>query len=282
MPSSKETIDGFAEIEGVRLYYEQAGEGLDLVLVHAGCADRRMWDEQFFAFAQNYRTLRYDMRGYGKSTLMGGRFSNRQDLFQLLRSLGIRKAHYVACSMGSQTTMDFALEHPEKVNSLILVSPTISGYPYEGPPPQPVIDLIACRRSGDLEEAAELQAQIWAKGFKRGTEQVDPQVYEFVRQMSLDALTNQRELIKDTGFLMEEPLGPPAMERLDEISYPILTIAGGLDDDTVLEISDMLTKRISNTQKAVIDGTAHLPNIERPDEFNQIVLKFLNDVQTVR
>jgi len=280
MPDSKKTMNGYAEIEGVRLYYEQAGEGPDLVLVHAGCADRRMWDEQLFAFAQNHRTLRYDMRGYGKSTLTSGPFSNRQDLFQLLQSLGIHKAHFVACSMGSLTAMDFALEHPEKVNSLTLVSPTISGYPYEGPPPQPVIDLIASRQSGNLEEAAELQAQIWAKGFKRGREQVNSQVYEFVRQMSLDALNNQRKLIKETGFLMEEPLSPPAMERLEQISDPILTIAGGLDDDTVLEISDMLANRIPNTQKTVIHGTAHLPNMEKPEEFNQTVLKFLNEVQT--
>ena len=60
---------GYADINEVRLYYEMAGEGSYLVLMHAGCADRRMWDKQFSAFAQRYHVLRYDMRGYGNSTL---------------------------------------------------------------------------------------------------------------------------------------------------------------------------------------------------------------------
>jgi len=278
MPNTPDIKNGYAEIEDVRLYYERAGQGTDLVLIHAGCADRRMWDGQFLPFAQQYSTLCYDMRGYGKSNLPGGQFSNRQDLYQLLQFLNIPKAHFVACSQGSQTALDFALEHSEIIASLTLVSPTISGYPYEGPPPQSVVDLIASRQSGNLERAAELQAEIWSKGFKREADQVNPKVYELVRQMSLDALRNQKDVIKETGFLMEDPLLPPAMERLEQATFPLLTIVGDLDDDIVMQIADLLMTRIPHTQKAVIHGTAHLPNMEQPDEFNQIVLKFLNDL----
>jgi pimeloyl-ACP methyl ester carboxylesterase len=234
-----------------------------------------MWDGQFFAFAQHYRVLRYDKRGYGKSTLTRGPFSNRQDLYRLLEFLNIPKAHFVACSIGSQTTLDFALEHPENIASLTLVSPAVSGYQYEGPPPQPVLDLIAARQSGNLEQAAELQAQIWADGFKRTANQVNAQVHELVRQMSLDALNIQIDAIRETGFLMEEPLQPPAINRLEQITVPTLSIAGDLDDDTVLAIADLLARRIRGAQKAIIHGTAHLPNMEKPDEFNKIVLDFL-------
>lgn len=275
---ANESKSGYAEIEGVRLFYEVAGEGADLVLVHAGCADRRMWDEQFFVFARGYRVLRYDMRGYGDSTLTKGSFSNRQDLYRLLKVLDIPKAHFVACSVGSMTALDFALEHPEKVASLILVSPAVSGYQYDAPPPQPVLDLIAARQTGDFELAAELQAQIWADGFKRNPQQANTQVHELVREMSLDALSLQAEVIRETTFLMEEPLQPPAMERLERIAVPTLTIAGDLDDDTVMAIADLLATRIPGAKKAIMPGAAHLPNMEKPAEFNRIVLEFLEEL----
>jgi 2-hydroxy-6-oxonona-2,4-dienedioate hydrolase len=278
MTGAKEPKSGYAEVEGVRLYYETAGHGPDLVFVHAGCADRRMWDEQFLRFAQHYRVLRYDMRGYGNSTLTTGPFSNRQDLYRLLEFLDISNAHMVACSIGSQTALDFALEHPQHIASLTLVSPAVSGYPYEGPPPQPVLELIAARQSGDLEQAAEIQAQIWANGFKRSADQTNVAVNELVRQMSLDALKNQREAIKNTGFLMEEPLRSPAIDRLEKIAFPTLTIAGDLDDDTVLAIADLLATRIRGAQKVVMHGTAHLPNMEKPEKFNQIILEFLRQI----
>jgi pimeloyl-ACP methyl ester carboxylesterase len=255
-----------------------AGEGPALVLVHAGCADRRMWDEQFFAFAQYYHVLRYDMRGYGKSTLERGAFSNRNDLYRLLEILGIQQAHFIACSMGSFAVTDFALEHPEKVQSLVLVSPALSGYPYEGQPPQPVLEMIQARRTGNLEHAAELQSQIWADGFKRNSDRVNTKVHALVRQMSLDSLILQADIIRETAFLIEEPLRPPAMEQLEKINVPTMVIVGDLDDDTEMAIAEVLTARIRGAQKAIIDGTAHLPNMEKPKEFNQIVLEFLKDV----
>src|SRR5215216_683308 len=268
---------GYADINEVRLYYEMAGEGSYLVLMHAGCADRRMWDKQFFAFAQHYRVLRYDMRGYGKSTLNNSPFSNRNDLYHLLEFLGIQQAHFVACSMGSLSVTDFALEHPEKVTSLVLVSPALSGYPYTGEPPQPVLDLITARKTGDVQRAAELQSQIWADGFKRGSDQVNAQVHEFVREMSLDALNNQIDAIRETGFLMEEPLQPPTMNRLEQITVPTVAIVGDWDDDIVMAIADLFVMR-TGARKAIIHATAHLPNMERPDDFNQIVLEFLSPI----
>ena len=269
---------GFAEVGGVRLYYEREGEGPDLVFVHAGCADRRMWDTQLSVFAAEYRVLRYDMRGYGNSTLVRESFSNRQDLNRLLEFLDIRKAQFVACSMGSLTTLDFALEHPEKIKSLTLTSPAVSGYQMDAPMPQPVVDLIAARQSGNLERAAGLQAQIWVQGVKRTKAQVNSEVYELVRQMSFDALTLQAEIIRETTFLIEQPLNPPAINRLDQITVPTQVIAGDMDDDTVITIADLLSTQISDARKAVIREAAHLPNMEKPNAFNHIVSEFLGAV----
>ena len=274
----KASKSGYAEIKDVRLYYEMDGEGSDLVFVHAGCADHRMWDGQFSTFARHYRVLCYDMRGYGKSSLKTASFSNRKDLYDLLEILGIQEAHFVACSMGSLAVTDFALEHPEKVKSLVVVSPALSGYQYEGPPPQSVLEMIEARKAGKLEHAAELQAQIWADGPKRTSDQSNRGVHELVRQMSLDSLKLQEDIIRETAFLIEEPLNPPAIEQLDQINVPTLVIVGELDDDSEMAIADVLTTHIKGAKRVIVKEAAHLPNMESPEEFNQTVLKFLQDL----
>ena len=278
MTDLKGPQSGHVEIKDARLYYEIDGAGPDLVFVHAGCTDHRMWDKQFPAFKRDYRTLRYDMRGYGKSTISKNSFSNRDDLYHLLEALGIQQAHFIACSMGSFTVIDFALEHPEKIKSLVLVSPAISGYQYEGQPPHAVLEMIEARKAGNLLIAAELQAQIWADGFKRNSASANKDIHALVRQMSLDALTLQADIIRETAFLIEEPLHPPAMDRLEHIRVPTLILVGDLDDDSELTIAELLTRRIRDAQRKIIPETAHLPNMEKPEEFNQIVLKFLNEI----
>jgi pimeloyl-ACP methyl ester carboxylesterase len=104
------------------LYYEITGSGRSLVFLHAGIADSRMWDEQFWMFAPTHRVLRYDLRGFGISAPVSGTFSHRQDLCSLLDFLQIGKASLVGLSLGGQLALDFALEWPDRVESLILMA----------------------------------------------------------------------------------------------------------------------------------------------------------------
>jgi pimeloyl-ACP methyl ester carboxylesterase len=266
---------GLAPIEGTQLYYEIAGKGPWLVLLHAGIADRRMWDDQWSAFASHYRLLRYDMRGYGRSPMTPGAFSNRQDLYRLLSFLGIDQAAFIGCSMGGTTAIDFALEHPRMVRSLVLVSATMSGFRATGQPPAQIFELIDALKAGDFERAADLQVQIWVDGFRRGQEQADAGVRLRVRRMSLDSRINQGEFLKSTGFIMEEPLQPPALERLSQLTMPVLAIAGDLDDDNILRAAELLAEKLPAARKEIIHGAAHLPNMEKSEEFNRLTLEFL-------
>ncbi len=81
---------GFLEVPGASLYYECAGQGYPLVLIHAGIADSRMWDEQVAAFAPRYRVIRYDVRGFGQTRLGAGSFANYEDVAALLDASGER------------------------------------------------------------------------------------------------------------------------------------------------------------------------------------------------
>jgi pimeloyl-ACP methyl ester carboxylesterase len=266
---------GFVEADGARLYYEMAGEGPFLVLVHAGIADRRMWDAQFNVLARDYRVLRYDMRGFGKSRMTSAAFSRRGDLLLLLETLDLTSVHLMGCSMGGGAVIDLALEHPERIASLILVSSAVGGYAYTAPPPASVLELIDALKRRDFDRAAELQVRIWADGPKRASGAANKKIRDLVREMSRDALTLQAEFLSDTGFVMEEPMSPPAFSRLDRIRVPVLVIAGDCDDDTNLEIARALAEKIAGATLSIISGAAHLPNMEKPDEFNRMVLDFL-------
>ena len=130
MHEAKQVRTGFVEINGTQLYYEMMGTGHPLVLLHGGYMDRRMWDDQFAAFADSYQVIRYDIRGFGKTELPQVPYADRQDLYELLQFLGIKKTYLLGLSLGGEIAIDLTLEHPEMVDALILVGSPIPGYPW--------------------------------------------------------------------------------------------------------------------------------------------------------
>lgn len=258
---------GFAEINGGRLYYEAAGDGPVLVLTHAGLADRRMWDDQFFIFAQQYRVIRLDFWGFGKSRIASRNFFLHDDLYQLLKFLGVEQAHLLGCSLGGRVSLDLALTYPKLVNSLILVGSGLSGYQFEGEGLMHFVkQIIAAREQGDHEREVELKLQLWVDGRSRNPDQVDPRVRERVREMLQGRI----------GALGEgQQPDPAAIGRLRELNVPTLIILGDRDEANIAAIADLLNKNIGGSQKIVIPDTAHMPNMEKPEHFNRIVLEFL-------
>ena len=104
-----EVQSGIAEVNGTKLYYEMAGSGRVIVLLHGGAVDRRAWDDQFTEFAAKYRVIRYDLRGAGKSASPVKPFSNSEDLYQLLRFLKVDKAYLIGISRGGGIAFDMPI-----------------------------------------------------------------------------------------------------------------------------------------------------------------------------
>ncbi len=113
---------GFIPVNGGRLYYEEAGDGPPLVLLHAGVANLRQWDPHVPAFAERYRVIRYDSRGYGQSESEHVEFSNHGDLEQVLDHLGVPATHLLGTSRSASIALNFTVSHPERVTSLIEVA----------------------------------------------------------------------------------------------------------------------------------------------------------------
>ncbi|MDQ3004227.1 MAG: alpha/beta hydrolase, partial [Chloroflexota bacterium] len=153
-----------AEVNGTKFHYEISGEGHSLILVHAGIADGRMWNDQFHVFAQSHKVLRYDRRGFGNTVMVAGSFSHHADLYELLKFLKIERAFLIGCSQGSKTVLDLSLEHPEMAAALVLVSPALGGFIYSGELPRQASLLDLAEEAGDLDQVNELELQIWVDG----------------------------------------------------------------------------------------------------------------------
>jgi pimeloyl-ACP methyl ester carboxylesterase len=270
----RNTHQGTVTVGEGNLYHEMTGSGQPMVLCHAGFVDSRMWDGQWEAFSHCFRVVRFDMRDYGKSDRARGPVSRRKDLEGLLDQLEIQRAVLVGCSMGGTTVLDFALEHPERVAALILVSAVPGGFEMRGDPPADLLAMFAAIQQGDLAQVSELQLRLWVDGPLRQPEQVDPEVRQRAAEMN-------RIPVEHGTFMLDtqpvDPLDPPAVTRLNQIHVPTLIIAGALDNSELLRAADVMEEGITGARKVIILGAAHVPNMEKPEEFNRKVLGFLTD-----
>lgn len=268
---------GYVDLGDGKLYYAAAGEGQPLVLSHAGFVDSRMWDEQWSDFTQRYRVIRYDMRGFGKSDPVAAPISRRHDLDRLLKQLDVARPALIGCSLGGEMILDFALDYPEWVTALVVVSTAPGGFELQGEPPRYLMEMMAAIEQGELALASELQNRLWVDGPFRQPEQVNPLVRQRAAEMNRIALANGTWGKADAQPL--QPLDPPAAQRLNEIHVPTLIVAGALDHPEILRAAEVLAATIPGAKKVVIPDCAHMPNMEKPAEFNHAVLDFLHALE---
>jgi 3-oxoadipate enol-lactonase len=253
----------------VLLAHEVAGSGPVLLLVHAGIADRRMWDDQMGPFAgAGWTVIRADLPGAGETPAPAGPVPTWATLRDLLDHLGVQRAVVVGCSLGGRAGVDLALAAPERVRALVLVGSGLAGHRFEEAALHRLWDdSEAAVERGDLEEAARIELETWVVGVGRGPEAVDPAVRSRARAMLLD--------LYGAGGADLRDLEPPAAGRLGEIAVPTLVLVGDHDRPDIQAIADALAGGIPGAERVVLAGTAHLPNLERPAEFNRVVLEFL-------
>src|ERR671913_2440017 len=262
---------GIADVNGARIAYDVAGSRPPVLLLHAGLGDRRMWDAQVPAFAEHFTVVRFDARGFGETRKPDAPFTPYADAVGLLDQLGISQAHVVGVSMGSQTAIEAAIAAPERVSALVAVAAR-TGTPVSAELRAGWERVDELYEAGDIPGAVEYELRMWVDGPDRGPDAVNPQVRERVREM------NAALFARDDEAGEELPLDPPATERLAEISAPTLIVYGEKDVMDVRQAAVPLAAAIPGARLAVIPDAAHLPQMERPDVFNEIVLGFLRGV----
>jgi pimeloyl-ACP methyl ester carboxylesterase len=256
---------GYVEVEGGRLYYERAGEGFPVVLIHPNLWDSRIWDPQFEEFARYHDVLRYDIRGYGRSDLPHQPYSDLRDLLYVIGELGIGRCALVGCALGAQLAIDLAIAQPEIVDAIVAVSPGITGYAWMDDGVQMLVEEVTrSLRAGNVEGAMNVQLAVWVplKG--------DPASDEKIRSIAME---NAHVLRLDDG-LAEMP--PSAVPHLGEIRAATMIVIGDRDLGEIHHIADELTDRIPGASKRVIAEADHLVNVRKPEKFNRLVLDFLS------
>lgn len=270
------TETGYAPVMGGELYFEIAGQGPPVVLIHAGVSTHEMWDEQWGLFTQRYRVVKYDTRGFGRSRTAAVEFSNRQDVRDVMNHVGMPSATLIGVSRGGAISIDFALEFPSMVDALIPVSSGVSGDWGDFQPPNDEKALFAemekAEDTGDWDAVVELDLRMWLAGPRRKKEDIDPHLW--ARAAAINRINYGRTDPEPTAMVLE----PPAIGRLHEIKKPTLVVVGECDTTGTLFASEIISKGIPGARRVVMPDTAHLPPMEKPFGFNRIVLDFLSGI----
>lgn len=260
---------GIAKFGQSEIYYEIAGSGAPtVILMHGGMLDCHMWDEQFEVLAKTHRVLRYDASAHGKSPLPPDAYWDHADLRELMNHLEIESAVLVGLSLGGKTAINLALEEAERVEAIVAVSSGLSGYQFESEFYIEQRDImIQAWRAGEFDEVVEGFQRCWTDGPNRAPDDVDPEVREKVRAMARNGLEHAME---------GRTIDPPAIDRLDELELPMLLVIGELDMPGIHEIADMVVAANPNAELVKIPDVAHMVNMEKPDEFNELLIGYLS------
>jgi len=267
------TVSGQFDLGDGTLYYEIAGEGEALVLSHAAFVDSRMFDALMPTLTQRFRVLRYDMRGYGQSSPVTAPACRREDLTRLIDHLEITRAHMVGCSNGGEIMLDIAIEQPERVASLTMVCSTPSGFEMVGEPPRYVMEMMGAAQAGDIDTVNELQTRIWFDGMYREPDQMDAGLRAKLLAMNRIPVSQATFFIADNAPV--NPLTPPAITRLSDVTVPVLVVVGSLDHPEISRAADVILGGVQHAHKLVMEGTGHVPSYEQPEAFNAALLEFI-------
>jgi len=262
-------------ITSAGIAYDRAGPRgeLPVVFIHAGVADRRMWDPLWTALTAERDAVRLDLRGFGESAMRPrGVFSPVRDVLHTLAEVGIDRCHLVGASLGAGVAVEVALTRPELAASLLLSAP---GGSLIGEVTPDLRAFIQAERSAlardDLDGAVEANLTWWVDGPQRDADAVDPAVRDLVRQMQLRAF----EVTADWDDIEESELDPPALDRLAEVRAPTLILLGALDLDAIHDAARRVTEGIPDARRVDWPDTAHLPSMERPGDFLALLRDWL-------
>jgi pimeloyl-ACP methyl ester carboxylesterase len=266
---------GHIEVNGGKIYAEASGEGAPVVFVHAGVAHLRMWDEQAAALGDAYRVIRYDTRGYGKTRVEDVPYSNVDDLAAVMDHFAVDSAHVVGLSRGGQIALDFAVNSPERTRSLTWVAGGIRGLEVPDDPRdvaawEAIEPLIATK---EWEKIAEMETALWTDGPDQPTTRVDPDVRRRMYQWDLESLRAEQS--------PEQVIKPEieAANALDRLTMPVLAMWGTLDVTSTVKSGEWFVANLPGIRSRVFEGVAHMVNLERPTEFNELLREFLDDAE---
>ncbi|HEX7527365.1 MAG TPA: alpha/beta hydrolase [Gaiellaceae bacterium] len=248
------------DVNGARLWVEEAGNGPSVLFIHGGLGDLRLWEPQTRALADRFRCLRFDLRFYGRSESPGIEFSAVEDVVGVLDALGVERVALVGLSLGGALALDVALMHPERVWAVAHVAGGVSGLPVDPYTTEQEAAYEAAVESGDLDTAMEIDFAVWAP---------------------LGADDVLRELWRATPDAHGIPEGarpaprPSTHGRLAEIAAPTLVVVATHDPPELKEIDAQVAHTVPGARLVEIDSDHYL-TLREPELVSELLREFLS------
>lgn len=262
------------ETNGASIHYETDGEpgAPAVLLIHAAIGDLRMWDPVIPALARDHHVIRYDSRGFGQTTTEDVEFSARADAIALLDHINVQRATVVGAALGGLHALDLTVEHPDRVAGVVTVGGTVSGLPTTELTPEEdaIMDRMdAAFEAEEWETLARLQVELWAFGPRRDRGGLDPDFVTTAYRLNTPDPQRQAE------NPVPVPLEPPAYDRLVDITVPALVMVGDHDVSEILLAYEYQLATIPDADAVRFPDAAHLPSVEQPDEFADVLTRWL-------
>lgn len=258
----------FVKRNGIDTYYSVSGNGSPIVLIHHLAGNTKSWFNQVPYFAKNYQIIAYDLRGHGRSAEPKQAFTIddlADDLFLLLQELGIVKCSIIGHSIGGMIAPLFALKYRSMIDTLIIVSG--ADQPLAGDKLSSYSVMREIARTKGMEALAE---------YRRSNNQIPPKIANNTMLWE-----HFKHLYKETSVLgyirMSEALAtmPNLTSKMKEIHSPMLGVVGDLDP-VFMETMKILADN-ANASIKIMHNCGHFVMMEEPDEFNGIIINFLNN-----
>lgn len=253
------------------LSHDVEGSGPAILLLHAGVADRRMWDDLVPALAHVFTVVRADFRGFGQTPMPPGEYADADDLDTLLDHLGIADAAVVGSSFGGRVALELATLHPARVSSLVLLCAAYRGVAATSDVRAFGAQEDRLLETGDVEGAVELNVRTFlGAGADDATR---------------ERLAGMQRRAFEVQLAAQEQDPPPSPRRVQvepgDIAVPTVVVSGARDLDLFREIAAVLVREIPGAEAVELEWAGHLPSLERPDAVLALLLDVLRDDPTV-
>jgi len=262
-----------AKLGNTEIYYELVGRGDPLVMVRGLGSNADHWYAQVPAFAEKYQLLIFDNRGVARSSDPGGTCSIADmaaDTIALMDAVGISRAHILGLSMGGMIAQEIAINNADRVKSLILVATHCGGDQQVRPSPE------VAKLLNDMVYLATDEAKLAAAAclFAKQTLETRSEVVQRYVEISLKFPTSPQIVQKQWEAVMAHDTG----NRLSNVTVPTLALTGSEDVLIPPENATILAERIPNSRIVVIEGGGHQVLVEQPEQCNDAMVQFLEEI----
>ena len=259
-------------VNGISIDYRDEGSGLPVIFIHAFPLNQTMWDDQVAALRSKCRTITLDLRGFGHSDAPQGPYSMDQmaaDVRALLSVLNVDQAVLVGLSMGGYIALAFYRNYPDAVRAMVLAD---------------------TRASADTHEARARRIKSAAKAEKEGSDAIaEDMIALLLGHTTIETRPSVAARVREM-IQANSPHGIAGAQRgmaarrdstyiLPGIDFPVLIIVGSEDELTPPEEAESLRSGIPGARLRVIEGAAHLSNLEQPEKFNDALLEFVESLE---